>query len=221
MNVVLPNGKMISLQATILLPEPKELPPEARTANVFTQLTEGSLTSIGQYCDYGCTATFDEDHVYTHYNNRLILKGNRNHSNKLWYFNLNSKTLVQLHTTDKGKRHHLLANYIDPKTNAKKLTRFLHGACGSPCVQTMTYSVKQNHLATWPHINTTNIREHIRAPTPTILGHLDHQRKNKSSTKKPLTALETQLDIKPSPTANRCNKVCINIYEERGRIYTD
>ena len=175
MNVVLPNGKMISSQATILLPEPKELPPEARTANVFTQLTEGSLTSIGQYCDYGCTATFDEDHVYTHYNNRLILKGNRNHSNKLWYFNLNSKTLVQPHTTDKGKRHHLLANYIVPKTNAEKLTRFLHGACGSPCVQTMTYSVKQNHLATWPHINTTNIREHIRAPTPTILGHLDHQ----------------------------------------------
>lgn len=131
MNVVLPNGKMISSQATILLPEPKELPPEARTANVFAQLTEESLTSIGQYCDHGCTATFDRDHACIHYNNKLILKGNRNHSNKLWYFDLNSKAPDQQSGIVKEKIHHLLAICIVPKTNAGKLTRFMHGACGS------------------------------------------------------------------------------------------
>lgn len=86
----------------------------------------------------------------------------------------------------------------------------------------MTCSAKQNHLATWSHANSTNIRQHIRAPTPTILGHLDHQRKNKLSTKlKPLTKLETELDIKPISATSKCNKVCINIYEEIGRMHTD
>ena len=72
----------------------------------------------------------------------------------------------------------------------------MHGAHGSPCTQTIAYSIKQNHLATWPHINTTNLKQHIRAPTPTILGDLNHQCKNKLSTKlKPLSALEKELDI--------------------------
>ena len=48
MRVILPNGKAINSHSTILVPEPKELPIGARTANVFQDLTEGSLTSIGQ-----------------------------------------------------------------------------------------------------------------------------------------------------------------------------
>lgn len=58
MNAILPNGKGISSQVTILVPEPKELPGAARAANVFEYLTEGSLTSIGQYCDNKCAAIF-------------------------------------------------------------------------------------------------------------------------------------------------------------------
>lgn len=92
MSVVLPNGKLIASQATIIVPEPKELPVGARTANVFNELTEGSLTSIGQYCDYSCTAVFEKNHACIYHNNRLVLQGNRNHTNKLWYFDLNSKS---------------------------------------------------------------------------------------------------------------------------------
>ena len=61
MSVVLPNGKVIASQATIIVPEPKELLVKARTANVFNELTEGSLTSIRQYCDHGCTAQTEKE----------------------------------------------------------------------------------------------------------------------------------------------------------------
>ena len=40
MRVILPNGKAITSQSTILVPEPKELPVGARTANVFQDLTD-------------------------------------------------------------------------------------------------------------------------------------------------------------------------------------
>ena len=51
MSVTLPNSKVISSEKNNVLPEPKEIPPRARSANVFSQLTEGALTSICQYCD--------------------------------------------------------------------------------------------------------------------------------------------------------------------------
>ena len=63
MQFVLPNSQSISSEKTAVLPDPKELPPDARTANVFNQLTEGSLTSIGQCCHHGCKAIFDKNRV--------------------------------------------------------------------------------------------------------------------------------------------------------------
>ena len=83
MQVVLPNSQSISSEKTILLPEPKELPPEARTANVLNQLTEGSLASIGQHCDHGCIAIFDKYVVNIEHDEKIILRGHRNHFNKL------------------------------------------------------------------------------------------------------------------------------------------
>ena len=91
MQVVLPNSQTISSDKTILPPEPKELPPEVWTANVFIKLTEGSLTSIGQCCDHGFTAIFTKHHANINCKNKLIIQGHRNHSNKVWYLDLNSK----------------------------------------------------------------------------------------------------------------------------------
>lgn len=226
MSVVLPNGKLIASQATIIVPEPKELPVGARTANAFNELTEGSLTSIGQYCDHDCTAVFEKNHACMHHNKRLALQGSRNHTNKLWCFDLNRKSTS---TTNKANakpcaahNSSKVANHIIPRTNAVKLTRFLHGACGSLCQQTILHRIKNNHLAAWPHLNETNVKQHIRAPTATILCHLDHQRKNKLSTKiKPLSPLATRLDMQPEQMTQKCNKVYVIVHESSDRIHTD
>ena len=172
-------------EKTALLPEPKELPPEARMANVFNKLTEGLLTSIGQHCDHRCKAIFDKHVVNIEHDDKLIIQGHRNRFNELWYFDLNSK---QQHDKKIGiditaNQMSNQANYIIPKTNSEKLTRFLNGVYGSPVVQSLVHSVKEDHLSTWPHLIAHNIVQHIRVPTATMLGHLDHQRKNKLSTK--------------------------------------
>ena len=97
----------------------------------------------------------------------------RNACNKLWYFELSKKNgkLTQLPSQSKTLN---AANYIIPKTNSEKLTRFLHGAIGSPEPQTLSQILKNNQLSTWPHLTPTNVNQHIRAPTDTILGRMDH-----------------------------------------------
>ena len=184
MSFTLPNSKVITSEKTIVLPEPKELPPRARSVNVFIQLSEGALTSIGQYCDEGCTAVFDKHHSNLYRDKNLtitgdiILTGDRNAHDKLWYFDLSRKNgkITQLPSQLATVN---AENYIMPKTNSEKLTRFLHGAIGSPAPQTLLKSLSNNQLTTWPHLTPSNVRHSIRVPTATILGHMDHQRKNK------------------------------------------
>ena len=226
MSVTLPNSKVIASEKTIVLPEPKELPPRARSANVFSQLTEGALTSIGQYCDEGCTAVFDEHHVKLYRNKNLtiagdiILTGDRNAHNKLWYFDLSRKNgkITQLPSQSATAN---AANYIIPKTNSEKLTRFLHGAIGSPAPQALMKSLSNNQLTTWPHLTPSNVRQSIRAPTATILGHMDHQRKNKLPSRTLQIELEKNLDACPQPSKLKCNKTYITVYESSDRIHSD
>ena len=45
--VTLPDGTNISSIKTVILLEPIQLPPQARIASVFEQLTKGVLVSIG------------------------------------------------------------------------------------------------------------------------------------------------------------------------------
>ena len=59
--------------------------------NAFTKITEGSLTSIGQYCDHGHKEIFTKKHMGITYEGKLTLRGHRNPSNKLWCFDLNKK----------------------------------------------------------------------------------------------------------------------------------
>ena len=62
------------------------LPQDARKAHIFPQLASGSLLSIGQLCDHGCSAYFDKSKLYILYNGRIIIQGTRNHT-RLWTIN--------------------------------------------------------------------------------------------------------------------------------------
>ena len=104
------------------------------------------------------------------------MTGCRNRTNGLWCVDLSAQSPP---TTLNNK-----ANYIVTKTNAEKITRFLHGACGSPTIETFAKAIEAGFLATWPGALSRNTRQYLRAPTATMLGHLDHQRKNKLSSKK-------------------------------------
>ena len=113
MELILPNRKFIvSKEKTTPLPEPKELPLEARITNTFNQLTEGSLTLIGQYCDNGHTAIFNNKHADIMDENQLMLRDYRNPSNKIWHFDIKSKE-----NSSKNPSCNKM-NYMKPKTNS-------------------------------------------------------------------------------------------------------
>ena len=89
-DVLLPNHQHITSthQANLNI---NNLPPSAKTVHVFPSLASGSLLSVGQLCDHGCTATFTSSSATISRNGHPIITGTRNKSTKLW--NIGTKPL--------------------------------------------------------------------------------------------------------------------------------
>jgi len=82
--VLLPNNATMQATHTGQLHIPG-LSEKARTTHIFPTLASGSLLSIGQLCDEGCTATFTKNKLYVYKDGKIILQGQRsNLTNKLW-----------------------------------------------------------------------------------------------------------------------------------------
>ena len=80
--LVLPNSQILKSQKTIL-PEPHQLPDEARTATVIPGLLGGAITSIGQYCGHGFQVTLDRNYVKVKHKDEIVQQGDMNYINKL------------------------------------------------------------------------------------------------------------------------------------------
>ena len=106
-DVLLPNNATMHSTHTGQLDIPA-LPPEAKTAHIFTELASGSLLSIGQLCDHGCSAYFNKAKLYILYKGNIIMQGSRGPT-KLW-------TIDQPATTV-----HALNSVIDAPTIAERL----------------------------------------------------------------------------------------------------
>ena len=89
-DVLLPNHQHITSthQANLNI---NNLPPSAKTVHVFPSLASGSLLSVGQLCDHGCTATFTSSLATISRNGHPIITDTRNKSTKLW--NIGTKPL--------------------------------------------------------------------------------------------------------------------------------
>ena len=96
----------------------------------------------------------------------------------------------------------------------------LHGACASPNVPVFQQEVDNNILATWPHLTTSKVSQHIRSPNAAIIGHMDHQRKNNMSANKTYQSTDDlKADVKPEPASTRSKKkVYVTTYETKDRI---
>jgi hypothetical protein len=68
-----------------------QLPDWARKAYLFQDM-QTSLLSIGQLCDAGCIAIFDNEQVSILLNNQIILQGKRDLRTGLWNVNLPTTT---------------------------------------------------------------------------------------------------------------------------------
>jgi hypothetical protein len=81
--VTLPDGQHIDSIAATQLQIPI-IPQTATIAHLFPSLQPHSLLSVGQLCDVGCVATFDNQNVTIKYQDTTILSGDRNQETHLW-----------------------------------------------------------------------------------------------------------------------------------------
>jgi hypothetical protein len=104
------------------------LPVAARLAHIFPQMGNISLLSLGQLCDYGCTAMFEKDQVTVYFESEVLLTGTRTReTNYLWYID-----------TDKPQEplHHAI-EAINQSAKAANLVAFAHTFFFSPPMATL------------------------------------------------------------------------------------
>jgi hypothetical protein len=193
-DVTLPNGVNITSSHTALLQLPHELPIGPCKADIFPGLKSGSLMSIGQLCDHGCTATFTATQVQIFHQGRLILTGHRSiDTNNLWMLQLDGMLLANRdHVPSRQQESPKImieptigtANSMVANNTIADRIAFYHAAAFSPIISTWCDAIDNGHFTTWPELTSAQIRKHLpNGSGPMIKGHLHQQRSNLCSTK--------------------------------------
>ena len=152
-----------------------QLPKQARTVHLFANMNNTYLLSIGQLCDAGCEAHFNDTMCSITYNNKPILIGTRNDStNRLWK--------LQMPTKDSPTTELALA-MVNFKATPSELVRFSHATLCSAVPSTIEEALKSGLLTDFPGLTLKSFRKHTPKSAATIKGHLDTTRKNTQSTK--------------------------------------
>ena len=79
----MPNGRTIGATHYALLNLPQFL-PESRKAHIFLHLQSGTLLSIGNLCNDGCTTILTAQFIIVSKKNTIIINSNGNQDTELW-----------------------------------------------------------------------------------------------------------------------------------------
>ena len=101
----------------------------------------------------------------------VILSGNRNHNNRMWYV-----PLLQNHLCE-------TANVVTKLHPTSELIRFLHAAVFSLSPSTWIKAIKAGFFSTLPNLTIEHVTKYLPKSIPTAMGHMDQERKNLHSTK--------------------------------------
>ena len=82
--VGLPDGSIVQGSQAGYMKLHSALTTQAQDTHIFPGIKSSSLISIGQLCDDGCTAVFNNKEIGIYKNNTMILRGKRNLTDGLW-----------------------------------------------------------------------------------------------------------------------------------------
>ena len=221
-SVVLPDGTTMISTHTASLPIPS-LPYAARSCHLFPSLATGSLLSIGQLCDHGCTALFTATHLHIALAGQPLLEGYRSGPYGHWIVHLQphvpGTTPSPLPAPPVTPSDHMALALLPTSLLTAKIA-FYHAAMFSPTWSTWCAAIDAGHLATWPDLTSAQIRRHFQGSVPMYLGHLDQTRANQRSTK-PSPPPETDPDTRPEPTPDRSHAVFVDVHHVTGALASD
>ena len=209
-------------QADLDLPS---LPIEARAIKLVPDMSAGTLISVGQLCDAGCTAFFTKTGVSIYHDGQEVLTGSRQGPNHLWNLHIPASP------TPPPDSPMAAANAVRPAflpatTSAADIVAFMHGSLGSPVVSTLRKAVDLGYLHGFPGLTPRTIRNHPPFSVATVKGHQDATRMNIQSTKPPPEPEPNKLDFddffppseKPNSPTHQVFPACLEI---TGKAYSD
>lgn len=174
LNVTQPNGTTIQSHQSGSLHFPHLAHPFQ--AHIFDDADLSlSLLSVSEMCRAGCSATFTDTDVSVHYNEQLILRGDKNAHASLWHVPLppviyaTPSVASAVTTFDPAPTAH---------SNDADFVRFMHAAFGSPALSTFQHAVRSHYMPSLPRLTISNVLAHPPHTLPTALGHLDQTRNN-------------------------------------------
>jgi len=219
--VQLPNKTKIQATHTCQIDIPF-LPPQARQAHIFPQLTR-ALPSIGQLCDHGCTAIFDHNNVKILHNNIVLLHGFRDSGTNLWKIPLTQDHTLQ--TVPISTAAPTQANSAYHTSTQPKLVQFMHAVCGYHVPSTWIQAIQNGNFAIWPGLTADAVHKHLPKSTATVKGDLNQQQKNVRSTQlqvsEPNPTKKNKSPIIDSDLNIKTHQIFAATIEVTGQISTD
>ncbi|WP_288992217.1 hypothetical protein, partial [uncultured Marinobacter sp.] len=131
-----------------------QLPDWARKAYLFHDM-QTSLLSIGQLCDAGCIAIFDNEQVSILLNNQIILQGKRDLRTGLWNVNLPTTTEKRA-LPGPNVIQHAAMSAIAAETLGERIA-FLHACAGSPALTTFRDAIQNGNYTTWLELSAQGV----------------------------------------------------------------
>ena len=140
------------------------LPLSAKKVHLFNHLASGSLLSLGQLCDAGCTADFDKEYCYIQYKGEVIMKVIRRSSNGLWQIEQDtepnlSKDIISINAV------------IDRPTMAERIT-FLHASPFLPTLTILVKAIESEFLLSFSAVIVAQLQKFPPRSQATVKGHM-------------------------------------------------
>ena len=162
-------------------------------------MKNASLLSIGQLCDDECLALFHEKFSWIIKDNKIIIVGRRNLTDKSWDVRFHQHAISSTSSVNSPNFSPLLVNNIITSTSDKQqhtcnyisildkskfeLAQYLYGCLFAPAIPTVEAAIRNGNLISWPGIDFINFKKYVGTNVAHEKGHLDQERQNLRSTK--------------------------------------
>jgi len=214
--IYLTDGSVMKSTHTGILPNLPNISTYNKTAQICPSNNNISLISLGKLCDDGCEAKINKNLCKVYKNKETILTAPRCPKTGMYVMNIQHPNPPNLANASLANKQYKLVNihdFIDVDR-----TKFLHAALGGLPFSTIKQAIRAGYLHTWPGLTEKSINK-LQEPDHTILGHMDHVRKNRLSTKvKEISEWDLTLE---THLPNKSHNFLHKIIDIRDTIYTD
>ena len=171
--------------------------PTKLIGHIVPDLKVASLFGIRVLCKAGCKVIFDIDKCDVYYQNKIILRGQKDPSTDLWTLPIvippaQVRTTQRSHHSMNGPPrpgpcigrapHTVLAGFTHSVRTRANAVKFAHQSLCNPRISTLLKAVRKGFLHGCPNINETLILKYLNPSPATAKGHMKRPRQGIRST---------------------------------------